>query len=545
MLAAQAGALEPGRESEIVVLVRNTGTERDDFLVAVQGPASLWARVEPAVLTLGPDEEAPAWVRFTPPLTSVTPSGPVSFSVAVTPRHEPDVIVVEPGVLDLGAVPLVRAALGPPDDSGSRWVGYDLQVTNDGNAAASVRVVPVGDDRRFLFEVDPPEVDVEPGATVVVHLRVRGPRRGRDRERAFALAVHEATAEAEALATVSGVVPAGSTLASELTRSAIALAVVLVVLLLLGVRVLRSGSGDGGTPSSSGGGAILNGATTTAPGGASGPSPTAPTTVAPAGTAAAEAPADLPTLVFVRVYSPTQRDLVVRFGGGAAHEVRLRTDDATESRPVLAPGKSQVAYVRERGGTWSICTMAATGGEPTCLADGIASSAVAWFPSGDRLLFSRGSSLFAVSTSGGDPEEQPVTVGDGSFSLSADGTRVVFADHARLVVRNLDGSGGIQVTVPGDATDAQWSPDATRIAYVSDYQIYTAPAGDGPVRRVTADGTVNNEPAWSPDGTWIVFRSMRTGAGDLFCARADSHGGNESGLARVTASPDRDVTPSF
>ncbi|HEX2849322.1 MAG TPA: DPP IV N-terminal domain-containing protein [Acidimicrobiales bacterium] len=546
VLAAEAGALEPGRESETVVLVRNTGTERDDFLVAVQGPASVWARVDPAVLTLDPGQEAPAWVRFAPPLTAVTPAGPVPFFVAVTPRRQPDVIVLERGVLDVAAVPLVRAALGPPDDSGSRWVGYLLRVANDGNASAAVGVEPLGDDRRFMFEIDPAEATIGPGDAVDVAIRVRGPRRGRDRERSFSLAVMpDADGSEEPLAVVSGVVPSGSTLASELTRSAVGLAVVLVVLLLIGVRVLRGGGSSGDGASTTGGSVALGPGSepTTAAGDGSAGDPS--TTVEAATPAAADAPSDLATLVFVRVYSPTQRDLVVRFGGSAPHEVRLRSDDATESRPALSPSSSQVAYVRERAGAWSVCVVAATGGDPRCLADAASSSAVAWFPSGDRLLFSRGDTLYAVALAGGDAQEQPVKIGDGAFSLSADGTRVVFADHGRLVIRNLDGSPGIQVTVPTDASDARWSPDGTRVVYVSDYQVYTAPAGDGPIRRITAQGTVNNEPAWSPDGTWIVFRSIRSGSGDLFCARADSQGGNESGLARVTSSPERDLSPSF
>ena len=556
MLAAEAGALEPGHESQTVVLVRNTGDERDDFLVAVDGPASVWARVEPSVLALGPGEEAPAWVRFAPPLTAVTPSGPVPYFVAVSPRGQPDVVVVEKGVLDIAAVPLVRAAFGPPDDPGSRWVGFPLRVANDGNAPATVRVAPLGDDRRFLFEIVAPEARIGPGEVAEVRVRVRGPRRGPDRERAFALAVVSAGGAgpddradgvgADPLAVVDGVVPAGSTLASELTRSAVALAVVLVVLLLLGVRALRTDGSPGGGRTSSGGavGADPSLAPVLPPGGAASGDGSA-TSVAPPAGAAAEAPSDLATLVFVRVYSPSQRDLVVRFGGSAPHEVRLRTDDATESRPALSPTGSQVAFVRERGGVWAVCVVAATGGEPRCIADASASSAVAWFPSGDRLLFSRGATLLAIPAGGGEAEEQPARIADGAFSLSADGTRVVFADHGRLVVRNVDGSGGVQVTVPNDAGDARWSPDGTRIVYAAQYQIFTAPAGTGPVRRVTAEGTVNSEPVWSPDGGWIVFRSTRSGAGDLFCARADSQAGSESGLARVTRSPDRDLSPSF
>jgi len=573
VLASDAGALEPGLESATVVLVRNTGMRADDFLVAVQGPASVWARVEPAVLRLEPGEEGAAWVRFSPPLTAVTPAGPVPYFVAVTPRAEPDVVVIEKGLLEVAGVARVRAALGPPGDSGRRWVDFPLKLVNDGNAPATVEVGALGDDRRFLFDIGDTPAELLPGAAAEVLVRVRGPRRGPDRDRAFRVAVAAAStgdgspgaavrdlpkggpsgAEepeggapggSEPVAVVEGVFPAGSTLASELSRSAIALAVVLVVALVLGVRALRAGSGSGGGP----GAAAAGGAIGIDPGAAPDPTGGGPATTVAADDASlanlSPAP-DLPTLVFVRTYSPTDRDLVVRFGGSAAHELRLQAPGATESKPAMSPTGAQVAYIREQAGVWRVCVVAATGGDARCLADAAASSAVAWFPSGDRLLFSRADTLLSVPVAGGEPEELPARIADGAFSLSADGTRVVFAAGGRLVVRNLDGSGGIQIAVPSDATDARWSPDGSRIVYASQYQVFTAPAGDGPVRRVTAEGTVNNEPVWSPDGGWIVFRSTRSGNGDLFAARAGSQGGAETGLARLTSSPERDLSPSF
>ena len=45
------------------------------------------------------------------------------------------------------------------------------------------------------------------------------------------------------------------------------------------------------------------------------------------------------------------------------------------------------------------------------------------------------------------------------------------------------------------------------------------PADGGAVRQLTAPGTVNGEPAWTGDGDWVVFRSNRSGNGDLYAVK--------------------------
>jgi Tol biopolymer transport system component len=62
---------------------------------------------------------------------------------------------------------------------------------------------------------------------------------------------------------------------------------------------------------------------------------------------------------------------------------------------------------------------------------------------------------------------------------------------------------------------------------------------------VTAPGTVNGEAAWTGEGDWLVFRSNRTGSGDLYAVRGGAAGGDESGLAQVTSTPERETSASF
>lgn len=122
---------------------------------------------------------------------------------------------------------------------------------------------------------------------------------------------------------------------------------------------------------------------------------------------------------------------------------------------------------------------------------------------------------------------------------------MVVADGRRLALRPIDGSDGTVVELPAPAQDPAFSPDGRRLVYSSEYQLFTVGVDGGAVRRLTATGTVNGEPTWTADGDWIVFRSNRTGAGDLYVVRGDAAGGDEKGLALVSSANERDVTPSF
>jgi len=82
-----------------------------------------------------------------------------------------------------------------------------------------------------------------------------------------------------------------------------------------------------------------------------------------------------------------------------------------------------------------------------------------------------------------------------------------------IAVVNADGSGFKRMKRPGMDLQPAWSPDGSRIAFVSD-------GGDGgpsQIHVMSADGTNVSrltdgwDPAWSPDGSAIAFTSLRDG----------------------------------
>ncbi len=110
------------------------------------------------------------------------------------------------------------------------------------------------------------------------------------------------------------------------------------------------------------------------------------------------------------------------------------------------------------------------------------------------------------------------TAYDGDLAWSPDGTRIAFVSdrdgQRELYVMNADGTNQTRLTNNTTIEAApDWSPDGTRIAFATG----TESEGIGQILVINADGTnqthlTNNErwnhsPEWSPDGTRLAFAS--------------------------------------
>lgn len=160
--------------------------------------------------------------------------------------------------------------------------------------------------------------------------------------------------------------------------------------------------------------------------------------------------------------------------------------------------------------------------------------------------------LWVVNADGTDPKH----IYGGSVLLaplwSPDGARIALVSGEGLMVINSDGSESGLVSKESGGLDAYsplftWSPDSRRLATIA----IDGPGAVSPVNwyrgnftganihvvdvetgeeRALLDGTGNIDPAWSPDGSQIVFVSNRSGAPELWAVNADG-----SNLRRLTS----------
>ena len=254
----------------------------------------------------------------------------------------------------------------------------------------------------------------------------------------------------------------------------------------------------------------------------------------------------------------------------------LTQDPAKDVRPAWSPDGRSIAFVSLRDGNSEIYVMNADGsGKRNLTRDLAIADYPTWSPDGRKIAFQGCTDsarrctrsfghqpsyqLYIVNAGGGGlrrltlrvPEGTPQTTGPtrgGQVVWSADGRTIYFG---RYVVR-ADGSGARRL--PYIPLTAVWSPDGRRIAfartpdwcwkarpcYSSHSDIYVMNADGSGTRKLTHNALQNAEPAWSPDGRKIAFRSTRNGNRDIYVMNADG-----SGKRNLTRNAAWDSRPSW
>ena len=246
----------------------------------------------------------------------------------------------------------------------------------------------------------------------------------------------------------------------------------------------------------------------------------------------------------------------------------------------ISPDGKQVVYVlttvdqkrnRRDNSIWLVA-IDAKSAPRRLTAEGVNSNSPRWSPDGSRLAFLSTRSGQAAASGGGETETprpqiyvlrfdggeaQAVTHlknGAGAFQWSPDGSRFVVlsrtgpSDNVAASARKSDvrhyshisykfndtgwfddkrshlwvveiGTGAVRQLTSGDDwndLDPQWSPDGTRIAFVSDRtgkefddghnkDIWVIPAAGGELTKISDHDYDDTQPRWSPDGKSIAF----------------------------------------
>src|SRR5207248_11340988 len=135
----------------------------DQFSLSVAGKPAGWAIVEPATLSLFPDAEGTAKVRFQPPKMWDSTAGRVQFSIRAQSKAASGVAASQDGMLEIAPFASATAKPVPRTSRGSASADHRLVIENTGNAPLRATVEGSDPDELLAISVDRPMLVVQPG----------------------------------------------------------------------------------------------------------------------------------------------------------------------------------------------------------------------------------------------------------------------------------------------------------------------------------------------------------------------------------------------
>ncbi|MDE2876376.1 MAG: S9 family peptidase [Gemmatimonadota bacterium] len=233
------------------------------------------------------------------------------------------------------------------------------------------------------------------------------------------------------------------------------------------------------------------------------------------------------------------------------------------ANPQLSPDGTQIIYTR----SWvdrindrrdsEVYIMNSDGSRKRRLTEG---SSPKWSPSGDRILFTRGSDdegtqIFVrwMDAEGAETQVTHLENGPGNVEWSPDGTRIAFS-------MSVDSDHPWPISVPGRPDGAKWTEApkvVDRLYYRRDRRgyidegythLFVVPADGGTARQLTDGDWNHNGVTWTPDGAEILFTSLRVEDAEHEWRQSDIYSVNvaSGAITRLTdrSGPDGSPVPS-
>jgi len=219
---------------------------------------------------------------------------------------------------------------------------------------------------------------------------------------------------------------------------------------------------------------------------------------------------------------------------------QITTDDQPHRHPTWSSDGQFIYFTSYRDGTPALWWIPAEGGHPKRLTTGTGAETHPSISSdGTSLAYSTSQTrhdIVIMDLDTGVESRLAGLVGGWMPAFSPDGSSIVFVSnrlgsHLDLWLQPLNADSALSQPARltdhvGVASYPSFSPDGNWISYyrIIDQQrdIWTIPATGGPPLQFTNDAAEDVHPQWSPDGTRIAFVSNRTGMYHIWIVRVEN-----------------------
>lgn len=227
--------------------------------------------------------------------------------------------------------------------------------------------------------------------------------------------------------------------------------------------------------------------------------------------------------------------------------------------PAFAPGGQMVVFASNRNGTFDLYLLILESGNLSQLTNRIGNVLSPSFsPNGQKIVFANRAaegptSIWVIDKGGTNPKLlYPASNNVVAVAWSPDGATIAYAmsldqpNEFQIFLMDADGRNHRRLSqgLLGIGGSLAWSPDSRYLLIFAgppgDKDIYRLDVSNGNFLRLTTGGN-NTAASYSPDGTQIVFNSLRNeGQADLYLMNADG-----SDLRQLTSHPEPDWQPRW
>ncbi len=238
---------------------------------------------------------------------------------------------------------------------------------------------------------------------------------------------------------------------------------------------------------------------------------------------------------------------------------QITNSPANNYYPTFAPGGEMLVFASNRFGSFDLFLLLLNSGNLSQLTQNIGNAfSPSFSPDGFQIVFANRAaegptSLWVTNREGSNP--RLLYAGANTIvnaAWSPDGSQIAFAMSVGqpnefqvfLLDVQTEAVRQVQTGLLGIGGSLDWSPDGKNLLVFAgapgDKDIYRLEIETGNAARLTSGGN-NSAAAYSPDGAWVVFNSLRNNEqADLYIMRADG-----SELRQLTDNPEPDWQPRW